>query len=73
MTDETTTLKKDEVETTNGGSKLFNVSIRGLLALMTTATVCTMGFVGSTVEEPLYTLAVGIIGFYFGQNTARKT
>lgn len=48
-------------------SRVYNVSIRGWLAVMLTVTVCTMSGFSIKVEEPLYSIATFAIGFYFGQ------
>lgn len=48
-------------------SSLGNVSIRGWIAISLTATTCGMSIAGMTVEEPLYSLVLLAIGFYFGQ------
>lgn len=45
----------------------FDVSVRALLAVMLTATVCIMHLWGIEVKEPLYTLSTMAIGLYFGQ------
>lgn len=45
----------------------FDVSIRALLAVMLTLTVCVMHLWGLEVKEPLYTLSTMAIGLYFGQ------
>lgn len=49
--------------------KFFNydVSVRALLAIMLTSTVCFMHLSGIEVKEPLYTLSTMAIGLYFGQ------
>ncbi len=49
--------------------KLFNqdISIRAILAIMLTITVCFMHITGVEVKEPLYTLSTMAIGLYFGQ------
>lgn len=52
----------------NGESKVVGVSIRGWLAILAIATVCAMSVLGKEVTEPLYTLSVAIIAFYYGQN-----
>ena len=48
-------------------SRVYNVSIRGWLAVMLTVTVCTMSGFSIEVKEPLYSIATFAIGFYFGQ------
>jgi len=58
MDDETKIVTKSEVTTTGkpeGGSSLFNVSIRGWLACATIVTVCIMSGFRVEVTEPLYT------------------
>jgi len=61
---------KDETKAST--IKLFNydVSVRALLAVMLTATVCVMHLYGLDVKEPLYTLSTMAIGLYFGQKKA---
>jgi hypothetical protein len=61
------------------GSAVFGVSIRAWLALIITMTVCgnwtantlmvSLGYTSAniTVPEPLYSVWVGVIGIYFGQ------
>ena len=49
-------------------SRIFGVSLRGLIALLVILTVCYMSISVIEVKEPLYTLAGLIVGFYFGQN-----
>lgn len=49
-------------------SSIFGVSIRGWLAVAVIVTVCAMGLIDRTVQEPLYTLSVAIVSFYYGQN-----
>ena len=48
-------------------SQVWSISIRGWLALMLTITVCVMSGVGVEVIEPLYSMALLALGFYFGQ------
>lgn len=45
----------------------FDVSVRALLAVVLTLTVCVMHLSGIEVKEPLYTLSTMAIGLYFGQ------
>lgn len=67
MNGETEIIKKEE--STNGVSHFFGVSIRGWLALILIVTVCAMAILAREVKEPLYSLSIGALGFYFGQNT----
>ena len=50
-------------------SKLLGISLRGWLSLLVTLTVCLMSSSGVKIEEPLYSLSIMTIGFYFGQKT----
>ena len=56
-------------ETKDSSFKFFNydVSVRALLAVMLTSTVCVMHLYSIEVKEPLYTLSTMAIGLYFGQ------
>lgn len=45
----------------------FDVSVRALLAMLLTGTVCFMHLRSIEVKEPLYTLSTMAIGLYFGQ------
>lgn len=53
-------------------SHVASISVRALIALIVILTVCYMSIVGTTVVEPLYTLAGLIVGFFFGQQTKPK-
>lgn len=48
----------------------FDVSVRAVLAVMLTSTVCIMHLWAIEVKEPLYTLSTMAIGLYFGQKKA---
>jgi hypothetical protein len=48
----------------------FDFSIRAILAIMLTTTVCIMHLYAIEVKEPLYTLSTMAIGLYFGQKKA---
>lgn len=85
----------DTVFTTKpeAGSALFGISIRGWIALMLTASVCSnqlavtaaalvnaiqtkdLSHLGtfSTIGEPLYSMGVAALGFYFGQAQKKPT
>lgn len=59
--------------TKNGDdSRPFGVSMRGWLALIIVLTVCGMSAGGVAVVEPLYSMALLALGFYFGQKTQTK-
>lgn len=49
------------------GSTMFGVSIRAWLAVMLVSTVCAMAVMSNPVDEPLYSLSIMSVGFYFGQ------
>lgn len=44
----------------------FDVSIRAVIALILTGTVCAMGMLEIKVEEPLYSAVLMALGLYFG-------
>ena len=48
-------------------SMLFGVSVRAWLTVMLVVTVCYMSVATIQVAEPLYTLVVAAISFYFGR------
>ena len=49
-------------------SQFMSVSIRGWLVLMVIFTVCLMAIFKEGVTEPLYSMSLLMVGFYFGQN-----
>lgn len=69
MTDETQQFAKP----TKDDSRLFGISLRGLIALIVVLTICVMSCLVIEVKEPLYTLGGLVVGFYFGQNQKSKT
>lgn len=58
--------------TSVGDSKLFNCSVRSIIALEIATTICVMHLIGLDVKEPLYTLGGMVVGFYMGQNGKRN-
>ena len=48
-------------------SKIMNVSLRGWLALLLVLTVCVMSGLSMAITEPLYSMALLALGYYFGQ------
>ena len=50
-------------------SKLFGVSVRGWITVLTVLTVCIMSYLSKDVKEPLYSLVLLASGFYFGSKT----
>ena len=61
---------KDETKDSNLKIMSFDFSIRAILAIMLTTTVCIMHLYAIEVKEPLYTLSTMAIGLYFGQKKA---
>lgn len=45
----------------------MQISVRAWIALILVLAVCFMAAFGRQVEEPLYSLSVMAVGFYFGQ------
>jgi hypothetical protein len=70
MNDETSNTELVGISAPNvpTGSHMFGVSIRGWLAVLAITTVCVCNVMKIEVMEPLYTLSVAIIAFYYGQN-----
>lgn len=67
---ETSTTTTTETETKpDSGFRFgnFDMSVRALLAIVLTTTVCFMHSMEIEVKEPLYTLSTMAIGLYFGQ------
>ena len=62
-------------------SRIFGVSVRAHLAIMLIGTVCVshvfdcvIAYLNKTqivIGEPLYSLVVAALGFYFGQKTTK--
>lgn len=69
MEDQTTITTKSP----SSDSKMFGVSLRGLIALMLTLTVCAMSMGGLEIKEPLYTALGAVLGLYFGQTNKKHT
>lgn len=53
-------------------SNIGGVSVRAWVTVLIVLTVCIMSFTKSSVEEPLYTLATIVVGFYFGRSTGKQ-
>lgn len=53
-------------------SRLWGVSMRAWMALLIVVTVCAMSMAGIPVVEPLYSMSLLALGFYFGQKTQTK-
>jgi type IV secretory pathway VirB3-like protein len=53
-------------------SMFLGVSVRAWVMLIIVITVCTMSFMQLKVEEPLYSMVLVTISFYFGKSTQPK-
>jgi len=69
MTNEETTFIKPPVDDTTKApeSQLMSVSIRGWITVIVVSTICGMEIFKIGVSEPLYSMSLIIVGFYFGQ------
>ena len=64
-------IRKLITEASLGESFAFGLSVRAWIALSVVWTVCWMATHQLEVKEPLYSLALLTVGFYFGQKTSR--
>jgi len=48
------------------GSMLFGISSRAVIAILLVLTVCIMSALGIPIVEPIYTLVLTVVAFYFG-------
>lgn len=82
MTEDTTIIQKSPVTAgTGNGSSIAGISVRGMLALILTVTVCgitatnivmaCLGYTSTnvTIPEPLYSGFMTALGFYLGQKS----
>ena len=67
---DTTVVKKDRENIHGQNSQVYAISVRAWLAILITITICGLAVLGIKVEEPLYTLSVMVLSFYFGKSTA---
>lgn len=44
-----------------------DISIRGLIVILLAGTACGMSAFGIEIKEPMYTLVVSAVSWYFGQ------
>lgn len=51
------------------GSKIFGLSMRGILAFEMVTVMCLMSIFKIEIKEPLYSAVLLGLGFYFGQKT----
>lgn len=64
-------IRKFLTESSLGESFAFGVSVRAWIALSLVWTVCYMAIKSTEVKEPLYSLSLLAVGFYFGQKQVR--
>lgn len=72
MNDQTEHITRQDAREHATNSRVFNVSLRGWIALIITSTVCVMSIMALEVKEPLYTLAGMVIGFYFANSQQKQ-
>jgi hypothetical protein len=53
----------------NEESKIFGISVRALIAVIVTITICGMSIFHVEIVEPMYSIGIFVIGFFFGQKT----
>jgi len=58
-----TTLRSDPA---NDGSQVMGISLRGLIAIFLVLTICSMSLLKEDIKEPLYSIGVMAVSFYFG-------
>lgn len=54
-------------------SHIMNVSIRGLITMGIVGTVCALALKGLETKEPLYSMAIAALSYYFGQREKPKS
>lgn len=71
MDDQTRIITKEEAKKRNiapaSESHMFNVSVRAWITLIVICTICYMALQLIEVKEPLYSISLITIGFFFGQ------
>ncbi len=50
-------------------SSIGNLSVRAILAIIVTVTLCAMTLFQFKVVEPFYSASLFVLGFFFGQKT----
>jgi hypothetical protein len=68
MPDETQFTKPPVDDSTKSAeSQLMSVSMRGWITVIVVCTICGMEIFKIGISEPLYSMSLIIVGFYFGQ------
>jgi hypothetical protein len=49
-------------------SNILGLSVRGLVVILIVLTVCAMNIMGKPVVEPLYSVVIATVSYYFGQS-----
>ena len=57
----------------NDGSQILGVSLRGLIVITFVITICVMAVMKVAVTEPLNTLAIAAVSYYFGHQNGSST
>lgn len=52
-------------------STIFGMSLRGIIALIIVVTACSISAYGNEIKEPLYTVFIAAVSYYFGQKTSK--
>ncbi len=75
MTEDTTITQRTSTSGSriSSDSRIFNCSVRSIIALLVVGTVCYMSIAVIKIEEPLYTLVGMVVGFYMGQYNKPKS
>jgi len=66
IADETSQLRKPDGPR---DSSILGVSVRGIVVIVIVVTVCAMNLIGTTVTEPLYSVVIAAVSYYFGQSS----
>lgn len=59
----------DEPKSSESQVRMFgqDVSVRGVVVVLLVLTTCAMSVTGIEVKEPMYSLSLMSVGWYFGQ------
>jgi len=60
------------MEIKNDESSIFGVSMRGWIAAFIILTICIMSFLAKEITEPLYSMALVALGFFYGQKSVKQ-
>ncbi len=71
MTEDTQQFKAAGTSIDKQQDSALQISVRAWIALILVSTVCFMAVFEKPIEEPLYSLSIMAIGFYFGQKITK--